>query len=53
MVASSSQTETLNPAPDRRDVLTHSSRRVGLDHGLNADVFERAFRQLCFDAATV
>ena len=36
-----------------RQVLTHSSRGVGLDHGLNAGVFERAFRQLSFDAATV
>ncbi len=36
-----------------RKVFTHSSRRVSLDHGLDAGIFERALGQVRLSAATV
>jgi len=34
-------------------VFTHSARRIGLDHRLNAGIFERAFGQIRLWAATI
>jgi hypothetical protein len=41
------------PRAGPRKVFTHSSRRVSLDHCLNASTFERALGQVRLSAATV
>ena len=41
------------PRAGPRKVFTHSSRRVSLDHCLDAGIFERAFGQVRLSAATV
>jgi hypothetical protein len=45
--------QNFKPCAGPRKVFTHSSRRVSLDHCLNASIFERAFGQVRLGAATV